>query len=88
MLKGFKNFKKNNPIVFNRISKKIIRFYFSDLYYGIAVSHKINSNRFLVLYYLLISIVIDYRSKTKHKFLLIIKVISFQKLNKILKLIG
>ena len=88
MLKGFKNFKKNNPPVFNQISKKVIRCLFSDLYYGIAVYQMINTNRVLVLYYLIISIAIDVRSKTKHKVLLLVKLITFTKMDRILKIIG
>ncbi len=88
MLRGFKNFKKNNPFIYNKISKKLKSIIFSDLYYGIAVSHLINSNRFTVLYYLIISLIIDTKSKRKHKILLISKLITFQKMNKILFLIG
>ena len=61
MLKGFKNFKVNNLEVYTKISKELKNHLFSDLYYGIAVSHLINNNRFSVIYNLLISLVISNR---------------------------
>ena len=88
MLRGFKNFEKNNPFVYNKISKKLRTILISDLYYGMAVSHLINSKRFIALYYLIISIIIDKESKRKHKILLILKLITFQKMEKILFLVG
>ena len=88
MLRGFKNFEKNNPFVYNKISKKLRTILISDLYYGMAVSHIINSKRFIALYYLIISIIIDKESKRKHKILLILKLITLQKMEKILFLVG
>jgi glycosyltransferase involved in cell wall biosynthesis len=88
MLKGFKNLKNNNPKVYNKISGHLKSALFSDLYYGIAVSHIINSNRFSAIFHLLVSFFIDSRSKTKHKILLIYKLVTFHKMDKLLLLIG
>jgi glycosyltransferase involved in cell wall biosynthesis len=88
MLKGFKNLKKNNLEVYNKISSNLKSALYSDLYYGVAVSHIINSNRLSAIYYLLVSLLIDSRSKRKHKILLIFKLITLQKMDKLLLLIG
>ena len=88
MVKGFRNFKVNNREVYNKISKELKQHLFSDLYYGIAVSHLINNNRFSVVYNLLISLVIDSKTKRNHKLLLLIKLLTFQKMKEILMLIG
>ena len=88
MLKGFKNLKNNNLEVYNKISSNLKSTLFSDLNYGIAVSHIINSNRLSAIYYLVVSIFIDGRTKIKHKILLIFKLITFQKMDKLLLLIG
>jgi glycosyltransferase involved in cell wall biosynthesis len=88
MLKGFKNLKNNNLEVYNKISSNLKSFLFSDLNYGIAVSHIINSNRLSAIYYLIVSILIDSRTKRKHKILLIFKLITLQKMDKLLLLIG
>jgi len=88
MLKGFKNLKNNNLEVYNKISSNLKSALYSDLYYGIAVSHIINSNRLTATYYLIVSILIDSRTKRKHKILLIFKLITFQKMDKLLLLIG
>ena len=88
MLLGFDNFKKNNPLVFNKISKKVKSILFSDLYYGVAVSHLINYNRFSVIYNLLISLTLDAKTKRNHKLLLLYKLLTFRNMDKISKLIG
>jgi len=88
MLKGFKNLKNNNLEVYNKISSNLKSSLFSDLNYGIAVSHIINSNRLSAIYYLIVSILIDSRTKRKHKILLIFKLITLQKMDKLLLLIG
>jgi glycosyltransferase involved in cell wall biosynthesis len=88
MLKGFKKLKNNNPEVYNKISSNLKSSLFSDLNYGIAVSHIINSNRLSAIFYLIVSILIDCRTKIKHKILLIFKLITFQKMDKLLLLIG
>jgi glycosyltransferase involved in cell wall biosynthesis len=88
IIKGFKNFKKNNTSVYNKVSKKLKQKKYSELYYGVTVSYIINSERFLSIYYIFISLIYDLKRKKRHKFLLIYKLISFQKMNDILKIIG
>ena len=88
MLLGFNNFKKNNPVVFNKISRKLKSILYSDLYYGVAISHIINNNRFSVIYNLLISLVLDAKTKRNHKLLLLYKLLTFHNMNKISNLIG
>ena len=82
MLLGIDSLKKNNYKVYSKISRKFRVKIKSGLYYGVGFSNIINGNRFLALFYMIKSLILNINNiQSKHKILLIFKLLTFKRLS-------